>query len=70
MTRLAAQEYGFDFIYRSGPSWETYSSLLAFADKIGRDLRDLRPKDFIDIQSFIWSWDQVNTKSRHVSMKT
>ena len=54
VTRLAAREYGFDFLYRSGPSWETYSSLLAFADEIGRDLRDLRPRDFIDIQSFIW----------------
>jgi hypothetical protein len=54
VTRMAAREYGFDFRYRSGPSWETYSSLLAFADEIGRDLRDLRPRDFIDIQSFIW----------------
>ena len=54
VTRLAAREYGFDFLYRSGPSWETYSSLLAFADEIGRDLRDLHPRDFIDIQSFIW----------------
>lgn len=54
VTRLAAREYGFDFLYRSGPSWEPYSSLLAFADEIGRDLRDLRPRDFIDIQSFIW----------------
>jgi hypothetical protein len=54
VTRLAAREYGFDFLYRSGPSWETYASLLAFADEIGRDLRDLRPRDFIDIQSFIW----------------
>ena len=54
VTRLAAQEYGFDFIYRSGPSWETYSSVLAFASEIGHDLRDLGPRDLIDIQSFIW----------------
>jgi hypothetical protein len=54
VTRLAATEYGFDFLYRSSPSWETYSSLLAFADEIRRDLRDLRPRDLIDIQSFIW----------------
>jgi hypothetical protein len=54
VTRLAAREYGFDFLYRSGPSWETYSSLLAFAGEIGRDLPDLHPRDFIDIQSFIW----------------
>jgi hypothetical protein len=54
VTRLAAREHGFDFLYRPGPSWETYSSLLAFADEIRRDLRDLRPRDLIDIQSFIW----------------
>ena len=54
VTRLAAKEYGFDFRYHSGPSWETYSSLLAFATQIGNDLRDLRPRDLIDIQSFIW----------------
>jgi hypothetical protein len=54
VTRRAAREYGFDFLYRSGPSWQTYSSLLAFADEIGRDIRDLHPQDFIDIQSFIW----------------
>jgi len=28
VTRAAAKEYGFDFRYRSGPSWESYSSLL------------------------------------------
>lgn len=54
VTRLAASEYGFDFRYRSGPGWETYSSLLEFARQIGEDLRDLRPRDLIDIQSFIW----------------
>ena len=54
MTRRAARECGFDFSYRSGPSWETYASLLAFASQIGHDLRDLRPRDLIDIQSFIW----------------
>jgi hypothetical protein len=54
VTRLAAREYGFDFRYRSGPSWETYSSFLEFAREIEHDVRDLRPRDLIDIQSFIW----------------
>jgi hypothetical protein len=34
------------------PNWETYASLLEFADTVRRDLRDLRPRDMIDIQSF------------------
>jgi hypothetical protein len=54
VTRVAAREYGFDFRYRSRPSWETYKSLLDFTDAVRRDLRDLRPRDMIDLQSFIW----------------
>jgi hypothetical protein len=54
VTRVAAREYGFDFHYESRPSWETYASLLEFARVVRRDLADLRPRDMIDIQSFIW----------------
>jgi hypothetical protein len=54
VTRAAAREYGFDFRYQSHPSWDTYSSLLAFAETVRRDQRDLRPRDMIDLQSFIW----------------
>jgi hypothetical protein len=54
VTRLAAKEYGFDFHYKSRPTWETYASLLAFAEQVRHDLRDLRPRDMIDVQSFIW----------------
>jgi hypothetical protein len=45
VTRLAAREYGFAFLYRPLPSWETYFNLLAFADEIRLDLRDLRPRE-------------------------
>ncbi|HKO99669.1 MAG TPA: hypothetical protein VJU86_22010 [Pyrinomonadaceae bacterium] len=54
VTRIAAREYGFDFRYHSRPSWETYASLLEFAEVVRRDQRDLRPRDMIDIQSFLW----------------
>ena len=54
VTKRAAEEYGFDFTYRSRPGWETYASLLAFADRVRRDVKDLKPKDMIDIQGFIW----------------
>jgi hypothetical protein len=54
VTRAAAREYGFDFRYRSRPNWDTYSNLLEFAGQVSRDLRDLRPRDMIDIQSFLW----------------
>ena len=54
VTRAAADRYGFDFPYRSRPAWETYSALLQFAQTIRADLADWRPRDMIDIQSFIW----------------
>ena len=54
VTRAAAQEYGSDFRYQSRPNWETYRNLLQFALSVARDLRDLRPRDMIDIQSFLW----------------
>jgi hypothetical protein len=54
VTKIAARKYGFDFPYESKPNWETYASLLDFAETIRRDLRDLKPRDLIDLQSFIW----------------
>jgi hypothetical protein len=54
VTRVAAREYGFEFQYQSRPNWETYTSLLEFAGAVRRDNRDLRPRDMIDLQSFIW----------------
>jgi hypothetical protein len=54
VTRIAAREYGFDFRYKSRPSWETYASLLEFAETVRNDLRGLRPRDMIDLQSFLW----------------
>ena len=54
VTRIAAREYGFDFQYASRPSWETYASLIEFAETVRRDLRDMGPRDMIDLQSFMW----------------
>jgi hypothetical protein len=54
VTRAAAKAYEFPFEYKSRPSWETYQSLLEFAETVRKDNRDLRPRDMIDLQSFIW----------------
>ena len=54
VTKIAAEKYEFDFYYLSRPNWETYKSLLAFAEEIGADQADLGPKDLIDMQSFMW----------------
>jgi hypothetical protein len=53
-TKKAAADYGFDLHYASRPSWETYARLLELARVVRRDLKDLKPRDMIDIQSFLW----------------
>jgi hypothetical protein len=54
VTRSAARQYGFDLRYRSRPGWDTYSQLLEFAEVVRCDQRDLKPRDMIDLQSFMW----------------
>jgi hypothetical protein len=54
VTRRAANMYGFEFAYRSTPSWDIYSCLLQFAEQVRKDQRSLKPRDMIDLQSFIW----------------
>ena len=54
VTRAAAREYGFDFRYVSRPSWETYANVLELAEVVRDDLAEMRPRDMIDIQSFLW----------------
>jgi hypothetical protein len=54
VTRAAAAAYGVDFHYSSRPNWKTYAGVLDFARVVRRDVADLRPRDMIDIQSFIW----------------
>lgn len=52
--RAAAEAYGFPLRYAARPSWSTYDSLLRFAATLRADLHDLRPRDMIDLQSFMW----------------
>ena len=54
VTKVAAKKYGYDFLYQSKPNWETYKSLLDFGEQVKKDTLTLKPKDFIDLQSFIW----------------
>lgn len=54
VTQIAARKYHFDFVYKSKPNWETYKSLLEFAEQVRKDNLDLKPQDYIDLQSFIW----------------
>jgi hypothetical protein len=52
--RRAAEAYGVGLSYQSRPDGFHYRELLKFAGQVRRDLADLRPRDMIDIQSFLW----------------
>ena len=54
VTRVAARKYGFEFHYTSRPQWPVYAGYLELAAAVRRDQNDLRPRDMIDVQSFLW----------------
>jgi hypothetical protein len=54
VTREAARHYGVELAYASRPTWPLYRGLLDFVARVRRDISDLRPRDMIDMQSFLW----------------
>lgn len=54
VTRRAAEAYGHPLAYERRPGWSGYAKVLDRCAVVRRDLRDLRPRDLIDIQSFLW----------------
>jgi len=53
-TKEAARVLGLPFNYISRPNGQTYAEYLALADKVRARIRDMRPRDMIDVQSFLW----------------
>ena len=54
VTKIAAKKFDYPFDYKSKPNWNTYQSLLRFADEVRKETVSYQPKDYIDLQSFIW----------------
>lgn len=54
VTKAAAAKYKFDFDYSSRVNWDTYENLLKFAGVVRKDTSKWKPRDMIDLQSFIW----------------
>ena len=54
VTREAARRYGVELPYSSRPTPELYRALLDFVSNVRSDVKDLRPRDMIDLQSFLW----------------
>jgi hypothetical protein len=54
VTREAARRYDVELPYGSRPSWPLYNDLLSFVRNVRADIADMRPRDMIDMQSFLW----------------
>lgn len=54
VAKNAALNYGFDLKYRPFPNWEGYRDYLNLCEQVKLDLQDLKPRDMIDVQSFLW----------------
>ena len=54
VTQIGAEKYEYEFRYQLKPNWDTHKSLVDFAETIRKDTSDLKPQDYIDLQSFIW----------------
>ncbi|MBC7999921.1 MAG: hypothetical protein IAF58_18345 [Leptolyngbya sp.] len=50
----AAVELGYDLDYSSKPNFQTYERLLHLSDLMKRELSDLKPKNHMDTQAFLW----------------
>jgi len=53
-TKEAARKIGLPFDYVSRPNWSTYEDYLTLARTVQKRIRHMRPRDMIDIQSFLW----------------
>ena len=54
VTQKAAEMSAFEINYRPDLNWLTYKSVLDFAHYLREALTDLKPRDMIDVQSFMW----------------
>lgn len=54
VTREALKRCGAEFVYQSRPSWPVYRELLLAVGSIRKGIAPMRPRDMIDMQSFLW----------------
>jgi hypothetical protein len=54
ITQITAEISAFEINYRPDLNWRTYQSVLEFSEYFRSELNDFKPRDMIDIQSFMW----------------
>lgn len=52
--KLAAVELKYDLEYSSKPTFTTYRNLLDLADLVGDAIADLKPRNYHDLQTFLY----------------
>lgn len=52
--KSAADAWSYDLGYSPGPSWAVYLRIRDFCHHVREELVDLEPRDFIDVQTFMW----------------
>lgn len=52
--KAAADAWSYDLGYSPGPSWAVYRRVRDFCRHVREELAELEPRDFIDVQTFMW----------------
>lgn len=70
VTQKATEVCGFELNYQPDLNWLTYSRLLEFSQYLLKELSSLKPRDMIDVQSFIWSTARIKEGDGKSKIKT
>lgn len=54
VTQHCASLCAFEINYKSNLNWLTYQSVLKFSNYLREQISELKPRDMIDVQSFMW----------------
>lgn len=54
ITQYSSELCGFEINYKPQLNWLTYKSVLKFSNYLFSELLELKPRDMIDVQSFMW----------------
>jgi len=54
ITKHAFELSAFEINYKPELNWLTYKTVLDFSKYLAEHLEDLKPRDMIDVQSFMW----------------
>ncbi|MGK0393938.1 hypothetical protein Y019_03250 [Alcanivorax sp. 97CO-6] len=54
ITQYSSELCGYEVNYKPQLNWLTYKSVLGFSEYIRSEISELKPRDMIDVQSFMW----------------